>query len=87
MGRNDEYVHGSTNCICQRCGMKYKRSHIKLEWTGLRVCHGPNTSDCWEERHPQDFVKGVADKQSMPWVRPEETDNFLTTNEIGEDDL
>ena len=87
MGKADYYLHGSSNCICQRCGFKYKRHNIKKEWTGLRVCFGPQTNGCFEERHPQDFVKGKPDRQSLPWVAPEQEDVFLTTNQISESDL
>lgn len=41
------------------------------------VCDGPGTNYCWEPRHPQDFVRGVKDKQTPPWVRPEPPDTFL----------
>jgi hypothetical protein len=34
-------------------------------------------SDDWEPRQPQDFVRGVADKQAPPWARPEASDEFL----------
>ena len=38
------------------------------------VCSGD-----WEPRQPQDFVRGVADKQAPPWARPEASDDFLFT--------
>lgn len=41
------------------------------------VCFGEGTNNCWEPRHPQDFVRGVKDKQTPPWVRPEGADTFL----------
>jgi hypothetical protein len=28
-------------------------------------------------RQPQDFVRGVADKQVPPWIQPEPEDTFL----------
>lgn len=31
----------------------------------------------WEPRHPQDFVKGVRDNQSVPVSRPEAPDAFV----------
>jgi hypothetical protein len=33
--------------------------------------------DDWEIRQPQDFVRGVADTQIAPWLRPEPTDSFV----------
>ena len=63
--------------ICDRCGFKYWNHELRKEWTGLMVCHGGDTNDCWEARHPQDFVTGVKDKQTPPWVRPEAADVFV----------
>lgn len=71
--------------ICDRCGYKYWDRHLRKEWTGLMVCSGPGTNDCWEPRHPQDFVRGVPDKQTPPWVRPEPGDTFLTEWLLRED--
>lgn len=73
--------------ICMRCGFKYWNNQIALEWTGLRVCRGAGTNNCFEKRHPQDFVRGVQDRQNPPWVSPEPADVFLSTNEVTEDDL
>jgi len=70
----DEYVHGAWNAICDRCGFKYKSFQLRAEWNGLRTCDGPNTNGCWEPRHPQDFVRGVKDQQSVPWTRPDSDD-------------
>lgn len=66
MGHADYYKHGDYNVICDRCGFKYKASETKLEWTGFLVCR-----TCYEERHPQDFVRGVKDVQQVPIARPE----------------
>ena len=77
MGHSNHYVHGQWNAVCDRCGFKYKSGKLALEWTGLRVCRGAGTNNCWEQRNPQDFVKGRADNQSPPWTRPEPDDDFL----------
>lgn len=62
---------GQWNAICDRCGFKYKSRQLALEWTGLRVCRGAGTNDCFDHRHPQDHVRGKADRQAPPWVRPD----------------
>lgn len=62
---------GQWQAICDRCGFEYKARQLSLEWTGLRVCRGGGTNDCFDNRHPQDHVRGKADRQSPPWVRPE----------------
>jgi hypothetical protein len=77
------YIPGDFWRICDQCGRKVRRSATKKTWTGLWVC----ASTCWEPRHPQDFVKGRADKQSVPDPRPEQEDYFLETGEITKDDL
>lgn len=62
---------GAWDVQCDRCGFKYKNHQLRHEWTGLRVCDGPGTNHCWEVRHPQDHVRGKADRQSPPWARPD----------------
>ena len=81
------YLHGSANYICDRCGFKYKMNQVRKEWTGLMVCHGPETNGCWEVRHPQDFVRGVVDEQSVKNPRPEADDTFLAVGDVTKDDL
>jgi hypothetical protein len=68
--------------ICDRCGFKKQSSELRKEWTGLMVC----ADTCFEARHPQDFVRGVPDKQAPPWVRPEPADVFVTSYYRREDD-
>jgi hypothetical protein len=63
------YKKADWKSICDRCGFLYKASQLKKEWNGLRVC-----KVCWEPRHPQDFVRGKKDDQSVPWTRSESTD-------------
>jgi hypothetical protein len=66
------YKKGEWNAICQRCGRKYKASQLTQEWDLLYVC-----KDCYEDRHPQDMVRGVVDQQATPWSSPELQDSFL----------
>jgi hypothetical protein len=54
-----------------------------VEWTGLRVCHGPGTGNCWEPRNAQDFVRGVRDRQAPEWARPLPDADFLTATITG----
>ena len=44
------------------------------------VCHGPETDDCWEARHEQDFVRGRRETTKLPWTRPEPEDVTAYTN-------
>lgn len=74
------YRHGSWNAVCDRCGFEFKAEHLAKEWTGLRVCRGPGTNNCHEPRNAQEFVRGKADKQNPPWVRPEPPDVFASSS-------
>ena len=79
------YEAGQWEAQCDRCGLNYKARQLRREWTGLRVCSGPGTSDCWEPRHPQDYLKGKPDRQAPPWTRPEqdvETPNTTTPDDL-----
>jgi len=68
---------GSNNVWCQRCGKKIKADLIKVEWDGLKVC-----SPCYEERHPQDMVRGIFDHQAATLVSPEVADKFILPVDI-----
>lgn len=71
MSRN-HFISGDWNLICDVCSIKYKASTSKKRWDGFIVC--PN---CFEQRHPQDFVKASIDKIIVPYSRPP-TDVFIT---------
>lgn len=62
----DYYKLGDWNALCEVCGQKFKASELRKRWDGAWVCQRD-----WEPRHPQDFVKGVKDNQSVPWARPD----------------
>lgn len=71
--------------ICDRCGFERRNGQLRKEWTGLRVC-----GECFDPRHPQEFVKGKPDRQNPPWVRPEPTPIDVSVgsgNEVSADDL
>jgi len=63
------FKKGDHNAICDRDGGKYKASEMRKEWNGL-IVHKSN----FEPRHPQDFVRGRKDDQSVAWTRSEGTD-------------
>lgn len=80
MGKRDYYKDGDYNVQCDRCGAKFKASECAMEWDNLFVCK----ANCWEPRHPQDFLKGIPDDQRVPVARPRNT-KFLTTTVLPED--
>lgn len=71
----DYFKKGEWNAICDRCGGKFKSSQLRKTWDGFYVCR-----DDYEPRHPQDFLRGVKDNQSVPWTRPEQADSETDTS-------
>jgi len=78
------YLSGEFNLTCDRCSKKIKAHEAKHEWTGFIVC-----GDCFENRHPQDFVKAHTDKITIPFQRPIPsllfTDVYYVTLYVAED--
>jgi len=73
----DYYKPGDHNVICDRTGMKRKASQCRKEWNGSIV-----QRESFEQRHPQDFIRAVKDRQQVQDARPPGTDKFLSTNEV-----
>lgn len=87
---NNQYISGAWLTLCDRCGFRYHNFKLRKEWTGLRVCSGAGTNDCWEPRHPQDLVKGKKDRQAPAWTRPDSDGTDVSVgsgNEVSRDDL
>ena len=63
------FVLGEWKAICDRCGLQFHASRLKIEWTGLRVCES-----CFETRHPQDLIRIPRTEKAPPWTRPEAAD-------------
>ncbi len=61
MGRADYYKSGDWNSRCQECGEKYKFSQLRLRWDFFYVCWR-----CFENRNPQDFLRGFPDLPAAP---------------------
>jgi len=71
MSKGWEYKSGDWLVICDSCSKKLKASQTKERWDGFRVC-----PECWEPRHPIDFIRVRSDKISVPFTRPQPTDIF-----------
>ena len=59
------FAPGDYNAICHDCGRKAKASELVKHWKGYYVCSwhiGAN-------RHPQDFVRGVAENPAAPYTQ------------------
>lgn len=64
MSKGWNYVSGDWWIYCDVCSEKIKASSAKQRWDGLITC-----GQCWESRHPQDFIRVRVDKVSVPWSR------------------
>jgi hypothetical protein len=58
--------------VCDRCGYDRWNYDLRAE-SGLRVCR----NGCYDPPHPQEKVRGRADRQTPPWVKPEPDGVFL----------
>ena len=74
-GKSDFLLLGDWNAVCFECGRKFKASDLKRHWKGYYVCPSH-----WEPRQPQDFVRGVQDTQTPPWVQPMPADSFVLSD-------
>lgn len=73
-GFRGEQRIGDWKVICDQSGFQCWASETVLQWDGQRVL-----KRYAEQRQPQDFVKGVADRQNVPWTRPEAPDTFISS--------
>jgi hypothetical protein len=72
MSYKPTYNSGQWIVLCDICGGKYKANELRQRWDGFMVCDRD-----FEQRHPQDFVRGVADFQAPFFTRPEPQDTFI----------
>ncbi len=73
MGKADFWLPGGYNQIDDRTGFKVKSTWTQKEWTGSTV-----HKNVWEERHPQDLIRSVLDRQDIDDPNPEPPLVFLT---------
>lgn len=64
---NDKYRPGGFYRIDDRDGSRQRNYDTRKEWNGAIV-----SSESFETRQPQDFVRGVPDVQTVPDARPPE---------------
>lgn len=72
-----KYKHGQHLFTCDVCGLVYYSESKRKRWDGAIVC-----SDDWEPRHPQDYVRGKKDEQSVPDARPLPGNKFLEVGDV-----
>ena len=81
-GKNEYFLMGSNNVECDRTGFKMKADQCRFEWNGYYV-----RDKSWEERQPQDFLRGLPDRQQPAVSRPGTGDVFLEPGDVTENDL
>ena len=64
MADADYLALGDWNANCAQCGRKRKASELVKNWQGMWRCPEHN-----EPRQSQDYVRGVPDIQTPPWVQ------------------
>lgn len=79
---SDSYIPGDYYGACDVCGFKTRRSQMRRRWDGAMVC----LKD-FEQRHPQDLIKPIQERQPLRDVRPEPEWTFVSGNGITADDL
>ena len=72
MIRKTYFKPSDWNAICDSCGQKYKASELMKRWDGLMVC-----KEDWEVRHPQELIRPIKERNSVPWTRPRPEDDSV----------
>jgi len=81
-GLADFLDEGNWNARCSLCNRKRKASELVKNWQGMWRCPEHN-----EPRQPQDFVRGIPDIQTPPWIQhPSDTGNSVGYLQIEESD-
>lgn len=68
--------------ICDASGFKVPLSNLVRQWDGALV-----DRRFVDRRNPQDFVRGVPDRQDLPYSRPESPDVFISPGDVKPEDL
>ncbi len=76
MGRADYLKEGDWNAVCAECGMKGKASEMLRLPDGIPGGKMYVHPEHYVARNPQDFVRGIPEKQSPPWSQPMPEDEF-----------
>lgn len=80
-------MSNSPNAICDRCGFKFRLGQLRKEWTNLMVCSGPETNDCWDPRHPQEYLRAPGPDRMPYESRPVGVVTYLAVGDVTSDDL
>lgn len=76
------YKPGDNFFLCPVCGFKKRVSDGRYRWDKVFICN-----DCFDPRHPQEFVRSRADRISARISIPEPTDVFIDVGDVTPGDL
>ena len=82
MTNRNHYKPGDNYVICDVTGLKIHASKARRRWDGAVVM-----SSQLEQRHTQEFVKGIKENPKTIFSRPRQENNFLDTNEVTPESL
>lgn len=60
------FALGDHNATCDICGRAFKFSRLQKTWDGFWAC-----DQDWYPRNPQEYLRGIADNQSVAVNRPQ----------------
>lgn len=72
MGTKLHFKPGSFYRVCDRTGFAVRAENTQKQWNNIIV-----RNRSFEERQPQDFVRGRRDDQTVPEPRPRQQNVFL----------
>lgn len=75
-GYSPSFRGGDWKVICDVSGRTIKASQSRKRWDNAIVA-----KEHWEPRHPQDYVRGVQDEQSVPFSRPDQDNSISAQGE------
>lgn len=73
---------GNWTVVDDRTGFRLLNTQMQFEWNGLLVW-----DKVWEQRQPQDYLRGIPDNMSVPYSRPMQQPQFLGVNQVKASDL
>lgn len=76
---NQQYIPGDHWMICDECGLQYRRSQMFERWDHAWVCKKD-----LEPRHPQESVRGRADRVNVDYARPPTVDTSNLLNKAAD---
>jgi hypothetical protein len=76
LGPNNYFKPGTWSAQCWTCGRWCKADEMQK----LSVYDGNGwvCRLCFELPNPQEFVRGIPDRQNVPWTQPTPPPNFIT---------